>query len=187
MNFEGVDAPRVLIVPGLYDSGPTHWQSRWEMLHPSFQRVRQREWNAPDCTEWLATLDAAIQSAFTPVLLVAHSAACGLVARWAATHTGPVKGALLVAPADTEAAYFPPEPTGFAPMARQRLPFPAIVVASDDDPYVTVPRAEAFAADWGARLITLHGRGHLNGDAGLGDWPEGLALLQLLAAGEVSA
>jgi hypothetical protein len=40
----------------------------------------------------------------------------------------------------------------------------------------------AVCADWGASVIDAGPRGHLNGDSGLGDWPEGLTLLHRLAA-----
>src|SRR4051812_20431874 len=101
--------PRVLILPGLYDSGPQHWQSRWEAEHPGFVRVRQRDWETPDRAEWVATLAAAIEASPEPAVLVAHSLACCLVAHWAATHghESRVKSALLVAPSDVEAASYP--------------------------------------------------------------------------------
>ena len=34
-----------------------------------------------------------------------------------------------------------------------------------------------MAADWGARFIDAGPGGHLNGESGLGDWPEGRKLL----------
>jgi hypothetical protein len=61
-----------------------------------------------------------------------------------------------------------------------RLPFPSIVVASTDDPYVTVDRATAFATAWGSRLTLVERAGHLNSASGLGDWPLGYALLETL-------
>jgi predicted alpha/beta hydrolase family esterase len=35
-----------------------------------------------------------------------------------------------------------------------------------------------MAQDWGARWVNLGACGHINAQSGLGDWPEGLALLQ---------
>ncbi len=61
------------------------------------------------------------------------------------------------------------------------LPFAATVVASGDDPYVTLPRARAFAAAWGAAFVDAGRKGHLNADSGLGDWPEGRRHLEALA------
>jgi predicted alpha/beta hydrolase family esterase len=170
----------VLILPGLYNSGPDHWQSRWESAHPEFRRVMQDDWERPSCVDWSARLDAAILA--TPgAVLVAHSSSCALVAHWVGTGgTGRVRGALLVAPSDTEAAPYPAGPTGFAPMPLARLPFPSVVVASTDDPYVTIERARTFAGAWGSRLVTVGDAGHINSQSGLGDWPAGFALLQEL-------
>jgi predicted alpha/beta hydrolase family esterase len=172
--------PRVLLLPGLHTSGPEHWQSHWEREHPDFQRVEQRDWETPDRQEWVETLNRAIAAETSPAVLVAHSLACCLVAHWAATHEGPVHGALLVGPSDVEAASYPPGTTGFAPMPLARLPFPSIVVASTDDPYITVSRAERFAAAWGSRLEVVGALGHINSASGLGSWPEGFAFLREL-------
>ena len=118
------------------------------------------------------------------LLLAAHSLGCHLVAAWAAhsTHAQRVHGALLVAPPDTARADTPPQLAGWRQMVRQPLPFPAQVVISSDDPFCTPDRARAMAADWGAPVLELPGCGHVNADSGLGDWPEGLALLHGLAA-----
>ena len=172
--------PRVLILPGLHTSGPEHWQSHWEREHPGFRRVEQRDWETPDRHEWVETLNRAIAAETSPAVLVAHSLACCLVAHWAATHEGPVQGALLVGPSDVEAASYPPGSTGFAPMPLARLPFPSIVVASTDDQYITVPRAERFATGWGSRLEVVGALGHINSASGLGSWPEGFAFLREL-------
>lgn len=174
--------PRVLLLPGLFDSGPEHWQSLWERADPSFLRVRQRDWNTPARTEWVATLDQAVSTHGPGVVLVGHSTACALVAFWAAAHHRRVRGALLVGPSDTEASSYPAGPTGFSPMPRQRLPFPAIVVASEDDEFVALGRASDFARAWGARLVNIGRAGHINSASGLGDWPSGRRLLDELLA-----
>lgn len=173
----------VVILPGLFDSGPRHWQSLWHAAHPEFQRVVQADWETPRCADWVAVLDDAVARSPAPPVLVGHSTACALVGHWAAT--GPARlahGALLVAPSDTEAASYPKGPTGFAPMPLGRLPFPSVVVTSDDDVYVTLARARRFAEAWGSRLVVVPGAGHVNADAGFGEWPEGAALLQALRA-----
>ncbi|HVO20804.1 MAG TPA: alpha/beta hydrolase [Anaeromyxobacter sp.] len=179
----------VLTLPGLWNSGPEHWQSQWERLFPAvFRRVEQREWERPALGEWVGTLDAAVTAAGPRVLLAAHSLACALVCHWAARHAragARVRGALLVAPSDVEAPSYPSGPTGFDPMPVERLPFPSVVVASDDDTYVTPVRARAFAAAWGSRLVEVRGHGHLNSASRLGSWPLGLALLRQLGEGPV--
>jgi len=181
MNVE----PRVLILPGRNSSGPAHWQSRWERLRPGFVRIEQSEWTTPVRRDWVASLQRTVAAlAPAPVVLVAHSLACSLVANWVqAGDTGTVAGALLVSPSDVDAPDYPPGPTGFAPMPRMRMPFPTIVVASTNDPMVAEPRARAFAADWGAQYHCIGALGHINAESGLADWPEGLAWVDELVAG----
>ncbi|HSP13560.1 MAG TPA: alpha/beta hydrolase [Thermoanaerobaculia bacterium] len=170
----------VLILPGLYNSGPEHWQSRWEAAKPSFRRVNQDDWERPRCADWIARLDAAVRA--TPdAVLVAHSSSCALIAHWVAGKpSGRVHGAMLVAPSDPEAPSYPAGPTGFAPMPLRRFPFPSVVVASTNDPYVTSQRARQFAEAWGSRFVSIGNAGHINSQSGLGDWPAGFAILQEL-------
>jgi predicted alpha/beta hydrolase family esterase len=109
---------------------------------------------------------------------VAHSLGCPLVAHWAASGSAlTIAGAFLVAPSDVEAASFPTEATGFAPMPMRKLPFPSILVASSNDPYLAIERARAFAAAWGSRLVEIGEAGHITGDSGYGAWPEGEKML----------
>ncbi|MET3603044.1 putative alpha/beta hydrolase family esterase [Sphaerotilus sulfidivorans] len=172
---------RVLLLPGWQDSGPGHWQAHWA-TRPGFARVEQDDWLWPRRGDWMAQLDAALLADTRPALLVAHSLGCQLVAAWAdhSRHVARVRGALLVAPPDTERADMPPQLHNWRPMRRPRLPFAAIAVVSSDDPYCSPERAAGLCADWGAERIDAGPRGHLNADSGLGDWPEGLALLQRL-------
>ncbi len=176
-------ASTVFTLPGLYSSGPEHWQTRWERERKDCRRIEQAEWNTPRREDWVATLQRALTDAPEPVVLVAHSLACILVAHWAAAHPeshGRVLGAMLVAPSDTEAPGFPSGTVGFAPMPRQRLPFPAVVVASTDDNFITMDRITGLAADWGSRLVNVGAKGHIGSAARLGSWPEGQALLDEL-------
>jgi uncharacterized protein len=93
----------MLIVPGLGGSGPAHWQTRWESLYPRTVRVAQRDWDHPDCAEWLSTLEGAIAAAPEPVVLAAHSLGCALVAHLASRPIAArIAAALLVAPADVD-------------------------------------------------------------------------------------
>ena len=173
----------VLLLPGWQNSGPDHWQSHWAALH-GHRRVEQDDWLWPRRGDWMARLDEVLLETPQPVLLVAHSLGCQLVAAWAAhsAHVERVAGALLVAPPDTEREDMPPNLYNWRPIVRVRLPFAAVVVVSTDDPYCALPRATQMAADWGAERVEIGPRGHINGDSGLGDWPAGLALLKRLAA-----
>jgi predicted alpha/beta hydrolase family esterase len=171
-------AVTVLVLPGYADSGPDHWQSRWERRH-GYVRVQQRDWVSPERDEWVRSLERAIAAAAGPVVLVAHSLGCALVAHWAAAcATERVTGGLLVAPPDVdEVRHLLPEIESFAPMPMRLLPFRTVVVTSATDPYIEPPRARAFATAWGARLVEIAGGGHLNAESNLGDWPDGHRLL----------
>lgn len=173
----------VLTLPGYGSSGPDHWQSLWEERY-GYRRVEQDDWLEPDADEWVKTLDRAVDVAGGPVVLVAHSLGCALAVRWAVRGRGDrVAGALLVAPADVDSpAHTPDEVRGFAPLPAVALPFPAIVVASDDDPFMDVARARALAAAWGARWVGVGALGHVNAASGIGDWPAGHRLLDELRA-----
>lgn len=176
-------SPRVLLLPGWQNSGPGHWQTRWESLH-GHERVQQADWLWPRRGDWMARLEEVLLDEGGPAVLVAHSLGCHLVAAWAAhsRHTGRVLGALLVAPPDTEREDTPPQLHGWAPMVRTALPFPSIALLSRDDPFADFYRMAAVAEGWGARLVDAGHRGHLNADSGLGAWPEGQALLRSLVA-----
>ncbi|MFP2931874.1 RBBP9/YdeN family alpha/beta hydrolase [Pyxidicoccus sp. 3LG] len=177
----------MLTLPGLYNSGPEHWQTYWERERTDCRRIEQAEWNTPRRVDWVTTLDRAVSEARQPVVLAAHSLACILVAHWAASNpdsVGNVRGALLVAPSDVEAPDFPTGTEGFAPMPRVRLPFPSVVVTSTNDTFITLERVTGLARDWGSRLVNVGAKDHLGSAARLGSWPEGQALLaELLGAG----
>lgn len=169
---------QVLLLPGWRNSGAGHWQTEWERLHGD-RRVEQHDWERPLRGDWSARLEEVVADAPGAVVLTAHSLGCILAAWWAAhtRHAHKVRGALLVAPGDVERPDVAGQIAGWAPIARQRLPFPAVLAASRDDPYCRFERAQALAGDWGARLVDLGGRGHVNAESGLGAWPEGRALL----------
>ncbi|MEO7580743.1 MAG: alpha/beta hydrolase [Massilia sp.] len=177
--MDGKDDCNVLILAGLWNSGPQHWQILWEHKHPDWQRVPHRDWTNPTCEEWVAELDAAIAaSELGPPLLVAHSLACALVAQWAKSGSNlHVAGAVLVAPSDVDAPGYPREAVGFAPMPMEKLAFPSVVVASSNDEYVSIGRARAFAGAWGSKLVEIGEAGHINGASGFGAWAEGEQLV----------
>lgn len=168
----------ILVVPGLWNSGPQHWQSQWQAKYPAWQRVAHRDWADPVRDEWVAELDAAIAACDGRPILVAHSLGCMLVAQWARSGSRlAVAGAFLVAPSDPEAPSYPLDADGFKPVPMQPLPFPSMVVASSDDIYVSAARARAFADAWGSRFVEIGDAGHINADSGHGTWPEGERLL----------
>ncbi|MFN3738628.1 RBBP9/YdeN family alpha/beta hydrolase [Hydrogenophaga sp.] len=171
----------VLILPGWQNSGPAHWQSRWEALH-GYRRVDQHDWMAPRRGDWSARLEEVLLGCDEPAVLVAHSLGCLLTAAWAlhSRNTHRVKAALLVAPGDAEREELQPVLPSWSPVVMQRLPFPSVLVGSRNDPYCTFERAQAMAGAWGSRFIDLGDAGHINADSGLGDWPQGHAWLDEL-------
>jgi predicted alpha/beta hydrolase family esterase len=166
----------ILIVPGLSNSGPEHWQSRWERQLSTARRIEQRDWDRPDRVEWTGRIVAAVRGAERPAVLVAHSLGVIVVAH-AAPHlpAGKVKGAFLVGLPDVEPDDFEPAiDRTFAPIPRETLPFPSVLVASRTDPYCSYDKAEDIAFAWGAAIVDAGDSGHLNTASGHGPWPEGL-------------
>lgn len=171
---------RYLFIPGWGGSGPDHWQSHWERELPDATRVEMPDWDAPRRADWIRTLDHAIRASTEPPVLIAHSLGCVAVAWWAGVSPCPVRGALLVAPADLDREDSPPPLREFRPLPRAPLPFSSHVVASDDDPYASLARVRQIAQDWGSTLTVLAGAGHINTASGYGPWSEGRLLLDAL-------
>ncbi len=177
------DAYPVLVVPGWNGSGPTHWQTIWEEQHPKFKRVEQANWTRPARQQWIDQIQLQVRAADHPVFLVAHSLGCLAIAHWAAEaserETGRVAGAFLVAPPWlTENGHCPNELSCFSPMPLARLPFEAMLVASENDPYIPIEVGARLAAAWGAQFVNVGRQGHINVQSGHGDWPEGKGLLR---------
>lgn len=118
-------------------------------------------------------------------MLIAHSLGVALVAHWALKYSSQkIRAALLVSPSDVDSAEHTPDSVrNFAPMPLQRLPFRSTVVASSNDPFVTLARAGQFAQAWGSDLVNIGPRGHINGESNLGDWPQGREILSELCGG----
>ncbi|MFZ9550473.1 MAG: RBBP9/YdeN family alpha/beta hydrolase [Hylemonella sp.] len=171
----------VLILPGWHNSGPAHWQSRWELAH-GYTRVNQHDWSRPLRGDWQIQLEEAILRCDERVVLVAHSLGVILVAAWAAhsRNVHRVKGALLVAPGDVAREETRAVLPSWWPIERQPLPFTSILVASRNDTRCHFDLAAALAKDWQAQLVDLGSAGHINAESGLEDWPQGKQLLQQL-------
>lgn len=171
----------ILVLPGLGNSGPGHWQTRWAEKMRTSAIVEQADWNDPDVDDWAATIDQASRLTTRPVVLIAHSLAVIAVA-----HAGPrlpdnVCGAFLVAPPDVELSAAAPEEThGFRPIPRDPLPFPSMLVASSNDPLCSIDRAVEFATCWGSDFHIAGEVGHINAASGHGPWPEGLLMFTRL-------
>ena len=170
-----------LIIPGLNGSGPAHWQTRWERERHDCVRVEQAEWAEPDLLDWSFALHRAIEGSARPVVLVAHSLGCMLVAHWAAlfgdAYGDKIAGALLVAPCDLERPGVPDALLRFLPIPREPLAFRSTVVASTNDPWATIERSRCFAELWGSAFVNAGPLGHINADSRLESWLFGQVLL----------
>lgn len=178
------DTPVELVIPGLFDSGPDHWQSLWVAQRRNAVRVDLGGWQEPSRDLWVAHLDRAIGRQRGPVVLVAHSLGCLAVAWWAheasAARLSKVRAAMLVAPPDVDRPGAHALLRPFAPAPLAPLPFPSLLVASQDDHYADFTRLAGLAGAWGSELIDVGRLGHINAESDLGDWPQGLGLLDRL-------
>lgn len=176
--------PTCLTLPGLDGSGPDHWQTQWERSRPGVERVELGNWAQPSRNQWISRLDRRLAQAGGPVVLIAHSLSCHLVAWWAQlageAASRPVAGAMLVAPPDLDRVQIDGRIADFAPVPHAVLPFPAVVVASRDDPWCSFARSKEMASNWLAAFCDAGAGGHLNAASGLGAWPEGQAVLDHL-------
>jgi hypothetical protein len=167
----------ILIVPGLRNSGPTHWQSWFEQQLPNTRRVEQANWEKTCLSDWAARVREAIDTASEPVWIVAHSFGCLASVTAAFVRQEKIRGALLVAPADPHRFG---EPTA---LLEERLAFPSLVVASSNDPWVNDRIAQQWAGIWGSDFLNVGAAGHINVDSGHGPWPQGLQFFRQLQAG----
>lgn len=168
----------VLLVPGWRNSGPGHWQSRWQHLRPAWARVDFGEWHHPVPHLWTDVLRQAVLHCSQPPLLIAHSLGCLATANlMALSHPPAIAGVMLVAPPDPCRADTPPPVAAFAPPARSRFRVPGLVALSSSDAYANESYSLELALAWGLEAVRVGACGHINEASGHGDWPEGLALL----------
>ncbi len=176
-----------LIVPGLRDHVEAHWQTLLAKELSNSVTVPPLEQDKLSCKARLDAIDRALERVDGPVVIVAHSAGCMMVAHWAQRSTRPILGALLAAPADVETQMpvgYPDKDVlasnGWTPIPRARLPFPTLLAASNNDPLCALERAQGFASDWGSTMVELGAQGHLNPASGHGPWPMAHELLKVL-------
>lgn len=191
MTSNTTDTATILIVPGLRDHVPEHWQTllqtQLELDGRKVACVPRRTDAKLSCLAWVEDIERTLGAIEGPVVFVAHSGGVLMVAHWAQRYRRPIRGALLATPADLERPLPPGYPStealkdnGWLPLPRQRLPFPSIVAASTNDPLGQYDRIAALAHDWGSRLVDLGDVGHLNPASGYGAWPGAPELIATL-------
>lgn len=165
---------RVLIVPGLHNSGAGHWQTEWEKCLPCSHRIALSDWSTPNLGAWIRAIETAIND-FAPTHIVAHSfgslASAAVVAKKssASTHEniGKLRGIFLVAPAD-------PDKFNLRHcLPHSRLSVPGILLGSLTDPWLSWSGAQSLGEQWGLRTECVGDVGHINVQSGHGEWEDG--------------
>ena len=181
--------PTVVIVPGLRDHMPDHWQTllaeRIQETGGAVHIVPQIDQDKRLCSARVANLDRVVSGIDGPIILVAHSVGVLITVHWAQQTKREIKGALLAAPPDYDtplpAGYSDPQTlatNGWTPVPRERLPFPSIVVGSRNDPIGEFERIRELAQAWGSRFVDAGEVGHLSPADGYGAWPMAEALIR---------
>jgi uncharacterized protein len=164
---------RLLIVPGLHDSGETHWQTQLQQHHRGAVRVQQHDWAVPDIERWAERIGETLaRQPRGPWVAVAHSFGCLALVRWLQQGAGEIESALLVAPADP-LKFGVSEALPCAP-----LPVESVLVASRTDPWMAFGSALNWSRAWGSQLVDLGDAGHINVASGFGPWPLGKQLVE---------
>lgn len=182
------DQPTVLIVPGLRDHVPQHWQTLLAPQLPRVVTVPPMGREDLDCRARIDAIEQAARMVAGPLVVVAHSGGVVMVAHWARETRCDVRGALLAVPPDFEEPMPAGYPSladlrlgGWLPVPRERLPFPSIVGASRNDPLARFERVAELARGWGSTLVDLGEVGHLNPASGFGPWPLAHAFIEQLS------
>lgn len=167
----------ILIVPGWTNSGPDHWQSRWQRNMKNASRIEQQDWDTPRVDDWTTQIVEAANSVSRPSVLVAHSCGVTAVAHAAPRLSGKrILGAFLVAPADLQPHQdiWPAREGGFSHLPMTPLPFPTKLIGSSTDPFCSVERVHEIGRAWRSDVSIVANAGQINVDSGHGPWPEGL-------------
>ena len=168
-----------LILHGLEGSGPGHWQTLLAgRLRDRGERVSYPylpDPLDPHPADWDRALDEELSLLDAPVVLC-HSLACLLWLRRAAR---PLEEPL----ASRVLLVAPPFREDLEPVARfldhgarardvSRAADETLIVCSDDDPYCPPGAVATYAEPLGIPAHVIPGAGHINPEAGYGEWPE---------------
>lgn len=167
----------IIMVPGLGNASAFHWQSRWQDKMSTARRVEQDDWDTPRRDAWVARLVEAVAEAEKSVILIAHSVGVLTVVHAARQlDAGKIAGAFLVGASDWEKPEMADKfgDHGFAPVPREPLGFPALMLASSNDHTCDIDKAEAWASAWQVKFGNAGEAGHFEPESGHGPWPEGL-------------
>lgn len=163
---------KIVIVPGLNNSGPQHWQSWLQASVPSGIRIALPDWATPDLKGWSQAVLDTLDKAGPGTLLVAHSFGCLATIHALQRSRRNVTGALLVAPADPVKFHLDREAFSRPLLIR------SVLVGSENDPWMRSRDAQELAYGLGASFLNLGRVGHINVESGHGPWPGVLKLIR---------
>lgn len=170
---------QLLHVPGIGDSGETHWHTNWEKSFPKIKRINQKNWDLPNKGEWVDSLEASIQKCNKkPIILISHSLGGGAIIHANELNKlSGVKGILMVALPDIEREDFPKECSGFVPMPKTKLSIPAVMISSENDEWCDIEVAKKWAATLQIPIINIGKKKHICGEEEFKTWEEGKKML----------
>jgi uncharacterized protein len=170
----------ILVIAGYEGSGDVHWQTRLISKLSAAKLVEQDDWLFGSLDAAVGAITRAVATAEKPVVFVAHSAGCLLVAHAvnaiaALGDAQKVRGAFMVSAPDPEIVKTLPQIDPLLPLVpRNALPFPSVLVSSSNDPFCGQDVSKQLAEDWGSVWVDAGEAGHINTDSGHGPWPEGM-------------
>ena len=166
---------------GAAANGEAHWQARMVSKLSTAKIVEQEDWFYGSLSKAVAAVLDAVKATDKPVVFVAHSAGCTLVAHSIAALreagvVDRVKGGFLVAPPSQQelAKLAPKVDAAMLQVPRDPLPFPSVLIASSNDPFSTLEQSADLASAWGSQFVEAGEQGHINTASGHGPWPEGM-------------
>lgn len=194
-NTDSITMPQdgVLIVPGFRGSDEAHWQSWLQKQIDGAQRLSGVDWDAPVLSVWAGKIRQHLQRSDNYQWIVAHSFGCLAAAIAVADLPQKVAGVIFVAPADPARFHLlgcrqmPAESSGYRPTSSpldtkesegvwpviptQSLGVEGILIASENDPWLSLATAGVIAERWGLDLTNIGQAGHINTEGGYGPWP----------------
>ncbi len=170
---------KILTVPGFHGSDDKHWQTWLERQLPNSERVRGIDWEQPQIFTWANAIEKHIDARPGRVILVAHSFGCLVSALVASRRPEKIAGLILVAPASPQrfsltgpiGVDFKTEIDISDCLPNRRLETLGLLVASTNDPWMEFAQAEQISLQWGLALYNAGNAGHINSEAGYGEWP----------------
>ncbi|MFM2479915.1 RBBP9/YdeN family alpha/beta hydrolase [Celerinatantimonas sp. YJH-8] len=169
----------LLFLAGIGNSGSEHWQRQWYLESEQATWVEHSNWEQPVMEQWLDDFEHALVSIHEPVVVIAHSLGCVLFTEWLRCHDlGQVSGAMLVAMPNVLGPEFPEQAVHFSNLGTYCDCCPAVIVASEDDPYASIEHAYNQGRALNAAVHNIGAVGHINGQSNLGYWLEGQMILR---------